>query len=163
MRESNFIPRCFSATPISLYLIISRANCHVPGKRLRPTTSRHRLLNLRPLIPRAEYRRQTSAKGPAKKRKNGARVPRSKRESADTHDLIMFIVGGSGNHARGRSSGICIMRNYTCANSARNTVRIHARTHTRTWIPGDYNDRRLFIPPLNSLLTHPAWITSRIR
>lgn len=124
MRVQFYPASVFPRPQTSLYLIISRANCHVSRKCLRPTTLRDRLLNLRPLIPRAEYRQQ-------RRRSRNAKTAQGC-ESADTHDLIMFIVGGSGNHARGQSTGICIMRNYTCANSARNTVantRAHARTH----------------------------------
>ena len=72
------------------------------------------------------------------------------RKCRRVHDLVMFVVEVPVTTHVDSPPWICIMRNYTCANSAHTVARKWEHTRAHTGIPREYNDRRLFIPPLTS-------------
>lgn len=106
---SPVLPHSAFPQSISLSLIISRANCHVPGKHLR---WREELLIKSWPINYACVEYQWRA---GERRRGSWNVKTAwkarKRRSHNVHRR------DAGNHACGQSPGICIMRNYTCGNS----------------------------------------------
>jgi len=158
------LPHSVFLRPISLSTIISRANsCFEETlKTGEDSLTKSWPINFAREIPVAVTNSEDLCKTSSRKRCTG--VVFKARKCRRIHDLVMFVVEVPVTTHVDSPPWICIMRNYTCANSAHRGARMGIHTRTRGFLQSimivGYLYRRW---PLRHPVHYAAWITTRIQ